>query len=174
MTAGEWIALLGQFMLLSPLAVGGGLTIAPGVHRLLVQRYGLITDAQFSTSIAIAQISPGPNALYVAVAGYQAAGLGGASAALLGVLLPSSAITYAAGRWARERQHLLAVQAFRAGMAPLAVGLLLATTWILVADGPGWRTVAAAALAALAVMRTRVHLLWLMGAGAVAGALGWI
>jgi chromate transporter len=173
-TAAEWIALVGQFMLLSPLAVGGGLTVAPGVHKLLVTRYGLITDAQFSTSIAIAQISPGPNVLYVAVAGYQAAGLGGATAALLGVLLPSSVITFAAGRWARDRQHLRAVRAFRAGIGPISVGLLGATTWILAADAPGWRTVVAAGIATVVVWRTRVHLLWIMAAGAVAGVLGWI
>jgi chromate transporter len=36
------------------------------------------------------------------------------------------------------------------------------------------RHVLLAAAAALLVWRTRVHILWIIGAGALAGALGWV
>jgi chromate transporter len=112
--------------------------------------------------------------LFVAVLGFQAAGLGGAAATLLGIMLPSSTLALAASRWSRSRQHLIAIQAFRAGMAPITVALLVCTGWVLVAQVPGWRPVVLACATALLVWRTRLHLLWLLAAGAAAGALGWV
>jgi hypothetical protein len=61
-------------------------------------------------------------------------------------------------------------------MAPVVIGLLLATAWLLgsahsnpATDWPLWLLTA---VCALLVWRTRLHLLWLLGAGALLGALG--
>jgi chromate transporter len=63
-------------------------------------------------------------------------------------------------------------------MAPVVIALLLATGWILATshgDGvdqvPLWLL---SGMAALLVWRTRLHLLWLLGAGAVLGWIGWV
>ena len=71
----DWLALFGHFLLFSLLSIGGAITVAPDMHRVLVDRMGLLTDPQFNASIAIAQAAPGPNILFVAVMGYQAAGI---------------------------------------------------------------------------------------------------
>ena len=70
------------------------------------------------------------------------------------------------------------MRAFKQGMAPLVIGLLMATTWVLASahgqpatDWPLWLLTAATAVL---VWRTRLHLLWLLGAGALAGAMGWV
>ncbi len=170
----DWLALFGHFLLLSLLAIGGAITVVPDMHRVLVDQMGLLTDAQFSASIAIAQASPGPNVLFVAVMGYQAAGLTGAAVTLLGIMLPSTTLALSAARWSHARRDWRAVQAFKAGMAPIVIGLLLATGWILTAETPGWRAGLLTLVAALLVWRTRVHVLVLVGAGAVLGALGWL
>jgi chromate transporter len=83
-------------------------------------------------------------------------------------------VAVAVGRWRHARPDHRAVLAFRAGMAPITIALLAATSWIIVAEAPGWRHVVLAAAAALAIWRTRVHILWLMAAGALAGALAWV
>ena len=72
-TAALLLTLFLHFLLLSLLAVGGAITVLPDMHRLLVSQLGLLTDAQFAASIAIAQAAPGPNVLFVAVMGWQAA-----------------------------------------------------------------------------------------------------
>lgn len=59
-------------------------------------------------------------------------------------------------------------------MAPIVIALLMATGWILAAATPGWRQLVLTVAAAVLVWRTRIHLLWLIAAGAVAGALGWV
>lgn len=167
-------ALFGHFLLLSLLAIGGAIVVAPDMHRVMVTQMGLLSDAQFNASIAIAQASPGPNVLFVAVMGYQAAGLVGAAVTLLGIMLPSTTLAFAAARWGHARREQRALRAFNAGMAPIVIALMLATGWILAAQTPGWRHLVATVAAALLVWRTRVHLLWLITAGGIAGALGWI
>jgi chromate transporter len=167
-------ALFGHFLLLSLLAIGGAIVVAPDMHRVMVTQMGLLTDAQFNASIAIAQASPGPNVLFVAVMGYQAAGLVGAGVTLLGILLPSTTLAFVAARWGHARREQRAVRAFNAGMAPIVIALLVATGWILTAQTPGWHHFVPTVVAALLVWRTRIHLLWLIAAGGIAGALGWI
>jgi chromate transporter len=59
-------------------------------------------------------------------------------------------------------------------MAPIVVALLMATSWILAsANGSSldnWPLWLVTAMTALIVWRTKTHLLWLLGAGAL---LGW-
>jgi chromate transporter len=144
------------------------------MHRLLVEQYGLLNESQFTAAIAIAQASPGPNVLFVAVLGFQAAGVGGAAATLIGIMLPSTTLALGVSRWGRRRRHGIGAQAFKAGMAPITIALLVCTGWVLLAQVPGWRPIVLAGATALLVWRTRLHLLWLIGAGAVAGAAGWL
>jgi chromate transporter len=174
MSAQAWLAVAPQLVLLSFLQIGGALAIAPDLHRLLVQSTSLVTDTQFAASIAIAQASPGPNALYFAILGYQFAGLAGSLATMAAVLGPSSVLAVAVGRWGRAREERRAMLAFKAGVAPVSIALLGSTSWIILSDAPGFGPVVLAAAAALLVWRTRVHILWLIAAGALAGALGWV
>ena len=174
LSAGDWLALFGHVLLLSLLSIGGAITVVPDMHRVLVSQMGLLDDAQFSSSIAIAQAAPGPNVLFVAVMGYQAAGLAGAFATLTGIMLPSTTLALAVARWGHARREWRAVRAFKAGLAPLVIGLMLATGWILTVEVPGWRHALLTLAAAVLVWRTRVHLLVLVVAGAVLGAAGWI
>lgn len=182
MTVADWWSLLWHYLLLSLLSVGGAITTAPDMHRYLVEDRHWLTDPQFSASVAIAQAAPGPNVLFVALMGWNvglnaggfAAATLGMALAMVGILLPSCTLTYLAARWGHRNRELRGVRAFKQGMAPIVIALLVATGWVLAlgaspktADWPLWLVAAATALI---VWRTRIHLLWLLGAGA---ALGW-
>ena len=194
LSVGDWLALFNHFLSLSLLAVGGAIILAPDMHRFLVEENHWLTDQQFSSSIALAQSAPGPNVLFVGLIGWNVglnagAGLGGGwisvalSAlgmliSLLGIMLPSSLLTYTTTRWAHKHRDNRGVRAFKLGMAPVVIALLVSTGWLLTAshnnpmrDWPLWvLTMVAMGL----VWRTRIHLLWLIGSGAVLGALGWV
>ncbi len=194
LSVGNWLALFNHFLSLSLLAVGGAIILAPDIHRFLVDENQWLTEQQFSSSIALAQSAPGPNVLFVGLmcwnVGLNAgAGLGGGwisvalSAlgmliSLLGIMLPSSILTYTTTRWAHKHRDNRGVRAFKLGMAPVVIALLVSTGWLLTAshnepmrDWPLWvLTLVAMGL----VWRTRIHLLWLIGAGALLGALGWV
>ena len=173
-TPADVLTLFGHFLLLSLLSIGGAITVVPDMHRVLIGQMGMLNDAQFNASIAIAQASPGPNILFVAVMGYQAAGLPGVLATMVGIMLPSTTLALAAARWGNTRSEWRSVRAFKAGMAPIVIGLLFATSWILGAQTPGWHHVIVSIATALLVWRTRAHLLLLVSAGAVLGATGWV
>lgn len=185
-TLQDWFALFVHYLTLSLLSIGGAITTAPDMHRFLVDQQHWLTDAQFNASIAIAQAAPGPNVLFVALLGWNVGlsaggmltGLLGVLLSLMGILIPSTVLTYAASQWGHRNRELRAVRAFKQGMAPIVVALLMATGWILASangsslnDWPVWLVTA---VTALIVWRTRTHLLWLLGAGALLGWYGLI
>ena len=186
LTVLDWLALFGHFAALSLLTVGGAISTAPDMHRYLVTDKLWLTDAQFSASITLAQAAPGPNVLFVALMGWNvglnAGGLGlamlGMVATLLGILLPSTLVTYSAARWGHQNRDLRGVRAFKQGMAPIVIALLVATGCVLVANqglfAQHWHLWLIAGITALVVWRTQLHLLWLLGAGGVAGWMGWV
>ncbi len=182
-----WLSLLGHFLVLSLLAVGGAITTAPDMQRYLVGQQGWLTDAQFNASIAIAQAAPGPNVMFIPLMGWQTglamdgsywSALAGLSATFMGTLLPSSTLTFAATRWLHNNPLHIVARASKAALAPISIALLVTTGWLLTAahnrpatDWPLWLLTLAALLL---VWRTKIHLLWVLGAGAALGALGWV
>jgi len=186
MSNADWFSLFAHFVSLSLLAVGGAITTAPDMHRYLVDQRHWLSDPQFSSSIALAQAAPGPNVLFVALMGWNvglnAGGYGlallGVLLAMTGILLPSTTLTYLAARWGHRNRERRAVRAFKTGMAPIVIALLIATGWLLTrahADTwQQWPLWLLSLASALLVWRTRIHLLWLIGAGALLGGLGWV
>jgi chromate transporter len=171
----ELAQLGGHFMLLSLLAVGGAITTAPDMQRYLVHEQGWMSAEQFTASVAIAQSAPGPNILFVALMGWQVAGLAGVVATMGGIMLPSSVLALNVARYGRRRADALPMRAFTGGMVPVTLGLLLSTGWLLAAPvrahPVAWVLVLGTAIASA---RTRISLLWLMAAGATLGMLGWV
>ena len=191
----DWLALFLQYMMLSLLSISGAITTVPDMHRYLVTQQAWLTDAQFSSSVAIAPAAPGPNVLFVALMGWNvglnaggglaagphawALGMLGLTITMVGIMLPSTTLTYMATRWGHRNRNRRGVRAFKQGMAPIVVGLLVATGVILAngnqrPDTPAWHLWLVAGVAGLVVWRTKTHLLWLLGAGAALGALGFV
>ncbi|WP_157271555.1 chromate transporter [Azohydromonas aeria] len=169
----DWVQLLLHFMMLSLLSVGGAIATTPEMHRFLVREHGYLSSADFSQSIAIAQAAPGPNVLFVAVLGWHVGGTPGAIATMAGILLPSSVLTLALSHWSSRRRDSREVRAFTGGMAPLTVALLLSTGWLLSEPAHGHLGAMALVIgSAVVAWRFRISPMWLVAAGAVAGALG--
>ena len=178
----DWLALFGQYTLLSLLSISGAITTVPDMHRYLVAQHGWLTDAQFSSSVAIAQAAPGPNVLFVALMGWNVglnagsytAAFAGVAVTMFGIMLPSTTLTYLAARWGHRNRELLGVRAFKQGMAPVVVGLMVSVGIILGSANSTWATDwplwLLSVVSGVIIWRTRLHLLWLLGAGA---ALGW-
>ena len=168
-----WWTLFGHFLALSLMSIGGAITLVPDMHRRLVEEGGLMSDADFTGSVALAQAAPGPNVLFVALMGWHAAGVVGALVSMVGIMLPSTTLALAVSRWVAQRREWHSVRAFQDGMTPVTMGLLLATGWHLMPPlDTQPRAWALAAAVALLVWRTRVRLIWLVAGGALLGALG--
>lgn len=175
LAAGDWLSLFTHFLTLSLLAVGGAITTVPDMQRFVVREQGWLTDAQFTASVALAQAAPGPNVLFVAVIGFNVGGLAGVAATMAGTLLPSTTLAFAATRWGERNRESRVLRAFTTGMAPLTIGLLVATSWILLGPTRTQWTAVALMLGTLAFMlRTKYSPLWPIAVGAVAGVMGWV
>lgn len=186
MQAGDWVQLFLHYLSLSLLSVGGAIAAAPDMHRYLVDEQHFLTDPQFSSSITIAQAAPGPNILFVALMGWNVglnaggmlSGLLGTALTMIGMLLPSTIFTYTVTRWVHRNRERRAVRAFKLGMGPVVIGLVLATGWILASahDTPSedWPLYLLTLATVAIVLTTRIHLLWLLAAGALLGWFGWI
>jgi chromate transporter len=182
----DWFDLFAHYLALSLMSVGGAISTLPEMHRYLVDQQHWLSDAQFNTSVAIAQASPGPNVLFVALMGWNVGiNAGGLPTALLGalvtmggILLPSTTIAYLGARWGQRNRNLRPVRAFKQGLSPIVIALLITTGWILASahkdparDWPLWLLTAATALI---VWHGRIHLLWLLAAGALLGWFGLV
>ncbi|MCE2774737.1 MAG: chromate transporter [Limnohabitans sp.] len=189
MSMTDWLNLILHFAVLSMLAVGGAIATVPEMHRYLVTQQGWLSESAFNSSITLAQAAPGPNVLFVALMGWNF-GLAeggpwalwwavlGACICLISVLLPSSVTTYLITQWAHRNRELRSVRAFKAGMAPLVISLMMSTGWLmnvhhdqLDRDWPVWLVTL---ITTVVVLKTRIHLLWLLSVGAVLGIIGWV
>jgi chromate transporter len=182
LSTAEWLDLLAHYLMLSVMSIGGAIATTAEMHRYLVEQHHWLTQSQFNDSIAIAQAAPGPNVLFVALMGWNVginagsygAALLGVLVTMVGILVPSAALTYLAAQWGHRNRELLAVRVFKQGMAPVVVGLMVSVGIILgsasrnpATDWPLWLLTLATTLV---IWRTRLHLLWVLAAGAL---LGW-
>lgn len=165
-----YLTLLGQFALLSLLAIGGANAVVPEIHRVAVAEQHWMTDTQFVDLFALAQAAPGPNVLVVSLVGLQAGGLIGALITTFAMCGPSSVLAYTvSGAWDRFRERPWR-QATQAGLAPVTIGLVLGSGWVLTdAADHSWTAYAITAATVALTLATKLHPLWLLAA---AGALG--
>jgi chromate transporter len=79
-----------------------------------------------------------------------------------------------AAQWGYRNRELRAVRAFKQGLAPTVIALMLATSFILASaagGGRNWPLWLLAIVSGLLIWRTRIHMLWVLALGAVLGAL---
>jgi len=182
----DWLNLFIHYSSFSVLSVGGAITLASEMHRYLVVQQHWLSEAQFSSSIAIAQAAPGPNVLFVALLGWNVglnsrgtvAALFGVLITMAGMLLPSSTLCCLSARWLHHNRELRVVRAFRQGIGPIVVALMGSTGWILARaqsnPATDWRLWLLTAATALILWRIRIHFLWLLAAGAILGWFGLV
>lgn len=162
-----------RFAALSLVAIGGINAILPEIHRVVVDVEGWMTSGEFADLFALAQLAPGPNAMVVALVGWKVAGVAGALVATIATCGPSSVACYVAWQWAdRLRESKMRAIVQRA-LAPLAIGLILASGYTLArgADrSPG--AFVLTLIAAAALTWTRVNPVWVLLVAGVAGLAG--
>lgn len=172
MTADPLPTLAALFAELSMLAVGGANALVPEMQRQ-VEAKGWMGPAEFGALFALAQAAPGPNMLVVTLVGWQVAGLSGALVATGAFVVPSGLLTYVvSGLWHRFRDARWR-RVVQAGLTPVTVGLVMAAAVLLCrAAVHDIGTLLLVLVTASVLLATKLHPLWLLGAGAALGAAG--
>lgn len=162
-----------HFLMLSLVAIGGASSTITDMHRYLVEGRGWMSSEQFSALYAISQAAPGPNVLFVALFGWQVAGVAGAVVSMAGICGPSSLLALGFEALAGRHPHSRWPDLLRKSLAPLSIGLLLATGWVLARSvDSNVPTLGLTGVATLVAYRSRLHPLWLIALGAGLGAAG--
>ena len=145
-----------------------GLGNVPSVHADLTA-HGWATEREFAEALAVGQVAPGPNGLWVISLGYLTAGGRGALLALLAITLPPL-LVLVIERFYRRVRHHPAVEGFVRGLGLAAVGIFLLVLFgLLRASGLNARSLLIA-LASLSLGATRrVPALVILGLAALAG-----
>lgn len=165
------IALAIVFTQLSLLAFGGGPAILPEMQHQVVEVHHWLSATEFSTMFAMAQAAPGPNMMIVPLVGWHVAGPAGLLVTSFAKFGPSSVITvFTLKFWNQFKDHPLR-ERFEKALKPITVGLVLVSAWI-IADASAQNSLLIAIIAIATAMSLfkKVHPLWVMLFGAVAGA----
>lgn len=165
--------LLIVFAPLSLATIGGGQTIVADIHRQVVEVHHWMTGSQFVDVFAISRMAPGPGSLLVTLIGWEVAGLPGAIVATIAIFGPTLVLIYATARlWAKYRgaQWQIAIEA---GLRPIAAGMILAATYVLLQSlEGGWLALVIALTSTAVLMTTRANAMILLCGGAAAFAAG--
>ena len=164
-----------HFLALWFVAVGGPSAILPDIHRYVVDVHHWITSKEFAELYTLAQVAPGPNAMFVTLIGWHVAGLPGVAATTLPLLVPASTLTLFVGHLNERYPHARLSSAIRRGLAPITIGLMFASATILMrAVNHDWRGYLITLLTVTVVLLKPWNPLWLLAAGALAGIFGLV
>lgn len=168
------IALALIFAQLSLLAFGGGNTILPEMQRQVVDVHHWMPAREFSALFALAQAAPGPNMMIVPLIGWHVAGWTGMLVASIAKFGPSSLVTIAVlHAWERFKDRPWRRIAQK-GFVPVTAGLVAASALLIAkASDPNAIAWAITGVCAVLALRTKIHPLWLLGAGSLVGLTGF-
>ena len=164
-----------HFLILWFLAIGGPSTIFPDIHRYVVDVHHLLTNAEFVEIYTLAQVAPGPNAMYVTMIGWHLAGWLGVAATTIPLLIPATTLTLLVGHLNERYPNAPIGYAIRRGLTPITIGLVFASSTILMRTvNHDWRGYLITLLTVAVVLRKSLNPLWLFAGGALAGILGFV
>ena len=105
---------------------GGGYAVISMIHFEVVERYGWITDQQFTDLVAISQMTPGPiginSATYI---GYSVTGsVFGAALATFALCLPSFILVLLISYYLKKHRENPYIETVFKALKPVTVGLI--------------------------------------------------
>jgi chromate transporter len=146
----------------------GGFSNLPSLHQDLIAN-NWATEADFGESIAIGQISPGPNGLWVISLGYLTFGFLGAFLALIAIILPALLVLLISAGYTRI-EHRRWVEGLMRGVSLAVVGILLTVVWTIIRQpGVDWKGWIIAVVAFGLAWSKRINILIILGLAGLAG-----
>jgi len=102
--------------------------VLPWARRTIVENEKWLSSEEFSAMLGICQIVPGPNIVNLAVCvGSRFAGVSGAFASVLGLMLGPSVLVILLGMLYEHYSYLPTVQGMLRGISAVGVGLIAGT-----------------------------------------------
>jgi len=169
------LTLAGFFAVMSLFAIGGANSAVPEMHRFAVDVQHWMNDRQFGDTFALAQLTPGPNVIIVALIGFHVAGVLGGLVAILAMCGPTCVFAFFVGRTFDRFRGAVWHGAVSGGLIPVTLGLTAASGVVVAkASDQSWMAIAITVATAIVCYRVRVHPLLMFAIAAVLGAFGLV
>jgi chromate transporter len=108
---------------------GGGYVFIPAIQETVVQNLNWLTVKEFSDSIAMGQITPGPILISATFIGYKVAGFWGSIVATIAIFLPSGILMIIGSQFLEKFKNLNSINAVFMGLRPAVIGLIFAASF---------------------------------------------
>lgn len=155
---------------LSLLQFGGTNAVVPEMHRQAVDVLHWMDGQTFANLFALAQLAPGPNVMIVSLIGWHVAGFAGLAVATVAMMAPPCLLAFAMSRFMRRAGQSRWLVIVKDGLVPLAIGMILASGWIMAESShQSVMTVAITVAATAVVAFTDLNLLWPLSAAIALG-----
>ena len=169
------LELFGAFFLIGIAAYGGGVAAITLIEHELVITRNWFTAVEMSELIAVSQMTPGPIAINTATfLGYRMGGVSGAFVSTLAVITPSVLLCTLIVLFFLFLKRAGLLERIHSAVAPAVLGLILAAVIIYfrsaVTDFSGLG-IAVVTFSALFFKRTRMHPVFLIFLGGLAGVV---
>ena len=118
--------LFGVFFKIGAFTFGGGYAMIPLIQREVVENKKYIKENEMLDMVAVSESTPGPVAINMATfVGYRIAGISGAAASTLGIVLPSFVIILIISFFLRQFESIKAVSYAFSGIRVGVLALML-------------------------------------------------
>ncbi|MGE0870061.1 MAG: chromate efflux transporter [Kofleriaceae bacterium] len=159
------------FLKVGSVLFGSGYVLLAFLRSDLVDQLHWLSEAQLLDAVAVGQMTPGPVFTTATFIGYVLGGIPGAAVATLGIFLPAFVFVAISGPLVPRLRRSPTASAILDGVNVASLAVMAAVTLHLgrsaIIDVP---TAILAVTSAIALIRFRVNSVWLVLAGALAGA----
>lgn len=148
-----------------------GLASLPMVRNDFVVERHLMTDHDLNMAVVAGRTGPGPYGIYLVGVGYKAAGVSGATAALLAVMTPAFLILPLL-RWAAKHAKNRRIQGAIQGVLLGSAGLLISASIPMARDALTGPLAILFVIVSFGLLTfTRIDSSWVMGGAVIAGMI---
>lgn len=160
------------FLQIGAVIYGSGYVLYAFLESALVDQRHWLTERQLLDAIAMGQLTPGPLFTTATFIGFTLRGVPGAIVATVGIFLPAFVFVAASDVVMRRLRDNEAFAAFLRGVVAASIALMVFVAAILAGDAfVDGGTVLVGVAAAVVLVWKRPNPVWLIAAGALAGAV---
>jgi chromate transporter len=160
------------FLKIGAVLFGSGYVLLAFLRADLVVRLGWLTERQLLDAVAVGQVTPGPVFTTATFVGYLLGGVRGAAVATFGIFLPAFLFVAASGPLLPRVRRSPVARAALDGVNVASLALMVVVTGELTRNAlTGSVAIAVAVASAVALLRWRVNVVWLVLGGALVGLL---
>jgi len=157
---------------MSLMLFGGGFVFIPLIQEIVVDGVHWVTQTEFTSAIALGQVTPGPILISAAFIGYKVKGILGATLATFAIFFPSALLMVNASQVLDRIKRSRLMQASLKGIRAAVVGMIFIAAVVI---GRGcqfhWVTLVIFVGCMVALLRFRIDIVWIIPIAGIIGML---